>query len=97
MSLVDDELPGILIAHNTLKKAIEPGLSLTGGTAVSSPANPTPYLSNDPGLESNSLSGTQPKGMNMQKHWLWIALAIVALLAGLWYFGVFGSSTAATA
>jgi len=96
LSVVDDEICGIPLAHNSLAKAVSPGLSLTGGTAVSSPANPTPPRSNDPGLESTSLSG-QSKGVDMQKHWLWIVLAIVLALAGLWYFGVFGSTSSTTA
>jgi hypothetical protein len=89
-------MPSSAGAHNTLatEDGLSPTLSNLGG-----PNSPgVPQGSNDPGLvEKADLTDANFIGGNMtKKHWLIIA-AVLLLLVGLWYFGVFSGGAASAA
>jgi hypothetical protein len=89
-------MPSAAGTHNTL--AIEEGLVPTIPTLGGINSPPVPPGSNDPGLNPlvSSKSLTDAFGGSMtKKHWLIVA-AVLLLLVGLWYFGVFsGGATSA--
>ena len=77
-------------AHNTLL-SVEPETSVGGGVNPP-PSSPT---GNEPGLGGpESVSGNGGTSVKAH-HWLWIILAIVGVLVGLWYF-VWSPSAAAS-